>query len=65
MLVEQVSKEEKATVLVTFEFHRNVVNILNELTKTGSYKTRVDVILSALSAYERFQDMWKKENIEK
>jgi Arc/MetJ-type ribon-helix-helix transcriptional regulator len=54
-------KEEKATVLVNFKLHRNVVKVLDKLTATGLYKTRVDVVLSALRIYEPFQEMWKKE----
>jgi ASC-1-like (ASCH) protein len=54
-------KEEKATVLVNFKLHRNVVKVLDKMAKTGLYKTRVDVVLSALRIYEPFQEMWKKE----
>jgi Arc/MetJ-type ribon-helix-helix transcriptional regulator len=54
-------KEEKATVLVNFKLHRNVVKVLDKLTATGLYKTRVDVVLSALRIYEPFQEMWKKQ----
>ena len=54
-------KEEKATVLVNFKLHRNVIKIFDKFVETGLYKTRVDVILSALRAYEPFQEMWKKE----
>ena len=55
------TKEAKATVLVNFNLHRNVVKVLDKLAKTGLYKTRVDVVLSALRIYEPFQEMWKKQ----
>ena len=55
------AKEEKATVLVNFNLHRNVVKVLDRLVETGLYKARVDVVLSALRIYEPFQEMWKKE----
>ena len=58
-------KEEKATVLVNFKLHRNVVKVLDRLAETGLYKTRVDVVLSALRIYEPFQEMWKKETNDK
>lgn len=54
-------KEEKTTILVNFKLHRNVVDVMDKLTQTGLYKTRVDVVLSALRIYEPFQEMWKKE----
>lgn len=54
-------KEEKATVLVNFKLHRNVIKVMDRLVKTGLYKTRVDVVLSALRIYEPFQEIWKKE----
>lgn len=56
-----LTKEEKATLLVNFKLHRNVVKILDRLVESGLYKTRVDVVLSALRVYEPFQKMWKKE----
>jgi len=56
-----ISKEEKATVLVNFKLHRDVVKILDQLVKSGLYKTRVDVVLAALRIYEPFQELWKKE----
>lgn len=55
------AKEKKETVLVNFKLHRNVVKVLDKLAETGLYKTRVDVVLSALRIYEPFQEMWKKE----
>lgn len=58
-------KEEKATILVNFKLHRNVVKVLDRLAETGLYKTRVDVVLSALRIYEPFQEMWKKETSDK
>jgi len=56
-----VSKETKATTLVNFKLHRDVVKTLDRLVESGLYKTRVDVVLSALRIYEPFQEMWKKE----
>ena len=56
-----ISKEEKATVLVNFKLHRDVVKILDQLVRSGLYKTRVDVVLAALRIYEPFQELWKKE----
>jgi len=55
------AKEKKETVLVNFKLHRNVVKVLDMLAETGLYKTRVDVVLSALRFYEPFQEMWKKQ----
>ena len=55
------AKEKKETVLVNFKLHRNVVKALDMLVETGLYKTRVDVVLSALRIYEPFQKTWKKE----
>jgi Arc/MetJ-type ribon-helix-helix transcriptional regulator len=55
------SEEEKETVLVNFRLHRNVVKVLDRLVESGLYKTRVDVVLSALRIYKPFQSMWKKE----
>jgi len=60
-LLKHPTKEGKATMLVNFKFHRNVVKVLDRLVETGLYKTRVDVVLSALRIYEPFQEMWKKE----
>jgi len=55
------SEEEKETVLVNFRLHRNVVKVLDRVVESGLYKTRVDVVLSALRIYKPFQSMWKKE----
>ena len=55
------SEEEKETVLVNFRLNRNVVKVLDRLVESGLYKTRVDVVLSALRIYKPFQSMWKKE----
>jgi len=60
-LLKHPTKEGKATMLVNFKLHRNVVKVLDKLAETGLYKTRVDVVLSALRIYEPFQEMWKKE----
>jgi len=56
-----VPKEEKAVLLVNFKLHRDVVKVLDRLVESGLYKTRVDVVLSALRIYEPFQEIWKKE----
>jgi len=55
-----LKKEEDGTVLVNFKFHRNVVKVLDRLVQSGLYKTRVDVVLSALRSYSPFQEMWKE-----
>ena len=47
--------------MVNFKFHRNVVKVLDQLVESGLYKTRVDVVLSALRIYRPFQEMWKTE----
>ena len=57
--------EEKSIILVNFNLHKDVVKVLDQLAETGLYKTRVDVLLSALRAYKPFQDMWKKEAVTK
>lgn len=62
--MKDIPKEEKATVLVNFNLHRNVVKVLDRLVESGLYKTRVDVVLSALRIYKPFQDMWKKEVVD-
>jgi Arc/MetJ-type ribon-helix-helix transcriptional regulator len=46
-------------MLVNFRLNKNVVKVLDQLVETGLYKTRVDVILSALRDYKPFQDKWK------
>jgi len=60
-LLKDPSEEEKETMLVNFRLHRNVVKVLDRLVESGLYKTRVDVVLSALRVYKPFQSMWKKE----
>jgi len=62
--LKDIPKEEKANVLVNFNLHRNVVKVLDRLVESGLYKTRVDVVLSALRIYKPFQDMWKKEVVD-
>ncbi len=56
-----IPKQEKSTLLVNFKLHRDVVKVLDRLVESGLYKTRVDVVLSALRIYEPFQMMWRKE----
>jgi Arc/MetJ-type ribon-helix-helix transcriptional regulator len=58
--LKDIPEEGKATMLVNFKFHRNVVKVLDRLVESGLYKTRVDVVLSALRVYKPFQEMWKK-----
>ena len=60
-MLEDIPKAEKPTVMVNFKFHRNVVKVLDRLVESGLYKTRVDVVLSALRIYKPFQEMWKTE----
>ena len=59
--MKTTSREEKATVLVNFKLHEDVVRVLDQLVESGLYKTRVDVVLSALRSYKPFQEVWKKE----
>ncbi|NIR86815.1 hypothetical protein GWO13_04265 [Candidatus Bathyarchaeota archaeon] len=59
--MKDIPKQRKAVMLVNFKFHRNVVKVLDRLVESGLYKTRVDVVLSALRIYKPFQTMWKKE----
>lgn len=54
-------KVEKVEVLVNFKFHKDVVRVLDRLAKSGLYKTRVDVVLSALRSYEPFKRTWEEE----
>jgi len=61
--LKDLPEEEKVTVLVNFKLHRNVVKVLDRLVESGLYKTRVDVVLSALRIYEPFQEIWKKERV--
>lgn len=60
-MLKDPSEEEKETALVNFRLNRNVVKVLDRLVESGLYKTRVDVVLSALRIYKPFQSMWKKE----
>jgi len=54
-------EKEKSIVLVNFRLNRKVVEVLDRLVESGLYKTRVDIVLSALRVYEPFQEIWKKE----
>jgi Arc/MetJ-type ribon-helix-helix transcriptional regulator len=56
-------KGKKTTVLVNFKLHRDVVKVLDQLVEGGLYKTRVDIVLSALRIYKPFKEMWKKEAV--
>jgi len=62
--LKDIPEEGKATMLVNFKLHRNVVKVLDRLVESGLYKTRVDVVLSALRVYRPFQEMWKKETLD-
>ena len=62
--MKDLPKEEKATILVNFKLHRNVVKVLDRLVESGLYKTRVDVVLSSLRIYKPFQEMRKKETVD-
>lgn len=59
--MKDTPEKEKPVVLVNFKLHRNVVKVLDRLVESGLYKTRVDVVLSALRLYKPFQTIWKKE----
>jgi Arc/MetJ-type ribon-helix-helix transcriptional regulator len=58
--LKNIPEKEKGTVLVNFKLHRKVVKTLDRLVESGLYKTRVDIVLSALRVYEPFQEIWKK-----
>ena len=60
-MLKDIPEKEKGIVLVNFKLHRKVVTTLDRLVQSGLYKTRVDVVLSALRIYKPFQEMWKKE----
>ena len=63
-MLKNIPEKEKGTVLVNFKLHRKVVKTLDRLVQSGLYKTRVDVVLSALRIYKPFQEMWKKETVD-
>ena len=50
-------RERKVTIMVNFKLHRNVVKVLDRLVESGLYKTRVDIVLSALRSYKPFKDL--------
>lgn len=54
-------EKEKIEMMVNFKFHKNVVKVLDKLAKSGLYKTRVSVVLSALRSYEPFKRTWEEE----
>lgn len=54
-------EKEKVEMMVNFKFHKNVVKVLDKLAKSGLYKTRVSVVLSALRSYEPFKRTWEEE----
>ena len=63
-MLKDIPVERRATVLVNFKFHKDVVKALDRLVESGLYKTRVDVVLSALRIYKPFQEVWKKEMVD-
>ena len=58
-MLKVIPRAEKSTLLVNFKLHRDVVTVLDQLVDSGLYKTRVDVVLSALRIYKPFREMWK------
>ena len=52
--------KNKNLMLINFKLNRNVVDVLDQLVKTGLFKSRVDVILSALRNYDFFTTKWKE-----
>ena len=63
--MKAIPEHGKDIMLVNFKLHRNVVKVLDRLVESGLYKTRVDVMLSALRVYKPFQKTWKKETLER
>jgi Arc/MetJ-type ribon-helix-helix transcriptional regulator len=63
--LKDIPEHGKNIMLVNFKLHRNVVKVLDRLVESGLYKTRVDVMLSALRVYKPFQETWKKEALER
>ena len=63
--MKDIPEHGKDIMLVNFKLHRNVVKALDRLVESGLYKTRVDVMLSALRVYKPFQKTWKKETLER
>lgn len=57
------SSRPKDTKLVNFKLNKHVVEVLDQLVETGLYKTRVDVVLSALRNYEPFKERWKETTL--
>jgi Arc/MetJ-type ribon-helix-helix transcriptional regulator len=60
MKILNTPKKGKNIMLVNFKLNKNIVKVLDQLVETGLYKTRVDVVLSALRNYEPFQEKWKR-----
>jgi Arc/MetJ-type ribon-helix-helix transcriptional regulator len=56
-----IPKDDRMYLLVNFKFHKNVVKVMDQLVKSGLYKTRVDVMLAALRNYKPFVTFWEKE----
>lgn len=56
-----MDKDKKiATIkVINLKLDKNVVEVLDDLVLTGLYKSRVNVILSALRNYEPFITTWK------
>ena len=56
-----MSKSNKnKNLLVNFKLSRNVVDVLDQLVQTGLFKSRADVVLSALRNYEIFKTKWEE-----
>ena len=56
-----VKESSSRVVLVSFKLHKNVVKTLDQLVGSGLYKTRVDIVLSALREYRPFLEMWQEQ----
>ena len=58
--MKKIPKKKADTyLLVNFKLHRNIVKVLDSLVESGLYKTRIDIVLSALRNYNPFEEMWK------
>jgi len=55
-----MNKPHKNMMLINFKLNRNVVDVLDQLVQSGLFKSRVDVILSALRNYDFFTIKWKE-----
>jgi len=55
-----MSKSHKNMMLINFKLNKNVVDVLDQLVQSGLFKSRVDIILSALRDFEFFTTKWKE-----